>query len=175
MITENEFKNLSISFGIPVASIKAIQLVESSGSGFDKKTGKIKIQFEPSWFKRLTRLFIKNGVEGQEAEWLAFNKAFEKNPNKAMESTSWGCMQVMGLHWKRLGFESVGSMVDFAKKSEKNQLWLGLRFIATDVRIFRALKTKDWATFANYYNGPKYKEKGYHIKLRNAELNFRVL
>jgi hypothetical protein len=66
-------------------------------------------------------------------------------------------------------------MVDFAKKSEKNQLWLGLRFIATDVRIFRALKNKDWNTFAKYYNGPNYKEKGYHIKLKNAELNFRTL
>ena len=175
MITENEYKNLSITFGIPIPSIKAIQLVESSGSGFDKKTGKIKIQFEPSWFKRLTRLFIKNGVEGQEAEWLAFNKAFAKNPNKAMESTSWGCMQVMGLHWKRLGFESVGSMVDFAKKSEKNQLWLGLKFIKTDNRLFKALIAKDWKMVAYYYNGANYRINKYDIKLRNAELNFRTL
>lgn len=175
MITENEYKNLSITFGIPIPSIKAIKLVESSGSGFDKITGKIKIQFEPSWFKRLTRILISNGVENQAKEWIAFNKAFARNPKKAMESTSWGCMQVMGLHWKRLGFESVGSMVDFAKKSEKNQLWLGLKFIKTDKRLFKALIAKDWKMVAYYYNGANYRINKYDIKLRNAELNFRTL
>lgn len=175
MITENEYKNLSITFGIPVPSIKAIQLVESSGSGFDKITGKIKIQFEPSWFKKLARIIISNGVDNQKKEWIAFNKAFAKNPNKAMESTSWGCMQVMGLHWKRLGFDSVGEMIDFAKKSEKNQLWLGLKFISTDYKILIALKSKNWATFAKYYNGTNYRINKYDVKLKNAELNFRTL
>lgn len=52
-----------------------------------------------------------------------------------MESTSIGRMQVMGLHWKRLGFKSVGDMWNFAKKSEANQLWLGLKFIQTDKRL----------------------------------------
>ena len=175
MITEGEYKNLSIIFGVPTSTIKAIDLVESSGEGFDPKTGKIKIQFEPSWFKKLTGILISNGVENQAKEWAAFNKAFAKNPAKAMEATSIGRMQVLGLHFKRLGFASVGAMWDFAKKSEKNQLWLGLKFIATDKRLLKAVKAKDWKTVAYLYNGANYWVKRYDLKLKNAELNFRKL
>lgn len=168
-----QYQTLSSEFKIPVPSIKAIALVESAGSGFDPNTGKIKIQFEPSWFKKFTNIIINNKVDIQKKEWEAFNLAYAKNPNKAMESTSWGLMQVMGFHWKRLGFNSVGEMVDFAKVSETNQLWLGLKFIQTDSRIYKALVQKNWAKVAYYYNGSGYAINKYDIKLRNAEINFR--
>lgn len=167
------YQTLSIEFNIPISSIKAIALVESAGSGFDPVTGKIKIQFEPSWFKRFTNIIINNKVDIQKKEWEAFNLAYSKNPNKAMESTSWGLMQVMGFHWKRLGFKSVGEMVDFAKVSETNQLWLGLKFIQTDSRIYTALLQKNWQKVAYYYNGSGYAINRYDVKLRNAEINFR--
>jgi hypothetical protein len=130
MISKENYQLLALDFGLPISSIKAIDEVESSGEGFDPDTGKIKIQFEPSWFKKLAKILIKNGVENQAKEWLAFNKAYAKNPQKAMESTSIGRMQVMGLHWKRLGFKSVDAMWDFAKKSEANQLRLGLKSVS---------------------------------------------
>ena len=78
-------------------------------------------------------------------------------------------MKVIGEHWKRLGFKSVGEMWDFAKKSEKNQLWLGLKFIQTDTTLFLALLRKDWKTVAYRYNGKNYWILGYDIKLSNAE------
>ena len=177
MITNDEFLQLSLEFGIPVASIKAIDLVESNGQGFDPKTGKIKIQFEPHWFKKLSKLvtglWSTNTVDVQSKEWIAFNDAYAKNPTRAMESTSIGRMQVMGFHWKRLGFSSVGEMWDFAKESEANQLWLGLKFIVTDNRLLNALLIKDWRKVAYYYNGPEYERNKYHTKLQNAEINFR--
>ena len=40
MITDKEYKELADSFGLPISSIKAIDEVESSGKGFDSKTGK---------------------------------------------------------------------------------------------------------------------------------------
>lgn len=175
MISKIDFIDLSISFGVPVPSIRAIDFVESNGEGFDPITGKIKIQFEPSWFKRLTKINIVNGVENQAKEWIAFNKAFAKNPDKAMQATSIGRMQVLGLHFKRLGFKNVHEMWDFAKKSEKNQLWLGLKYIATDAKLFRALKLKDWKTVAYLYNGASYFIKRYDLKLKNAELKYRKL
>lgn len=179
MVTNKEFEDLSKVFSIGVSSIKAISEVEGSGSGFDKNTGKIKIQFEPHWFKKLSKLFSGiwslNKVDVQSKEWLAFNDAFAKNPNKAMESTSWGIMQVMGFHWKRLGFKSVGDMVEFAKKSERNQLYLGLKFIQTDSRIFKALQQKNWKLVAYYYNGSNYKINNYDKKLEQAEIKHRVL
>ena len=112
MVKEEEYKKLSDEFEIPVINIKKVVKVESGGQGFSKDTGKIIIQFEPSWFKRKAPYtpsgkWSLNKVEKQTAEWIAFNDAFSKNPKAAMESTSVGLMQVLGLHWKTLGFKSV--------------------------------------------------------------------
>lgn len=179
MITDIQYKNLALEFGLGVSKVKAIDSVESNGLGFDPKTGKIIIQFEPHYFKRISRLFsglwASNKVEGQTKEWQAFNDAYVKNPKAAMESTSIGRMQVMGEHWKRLGFKNVGDMWDFAKDSETNQLWLGLKFIETDRALFQAVK--DWNTkeVARRYNGKNYWILGYDKKLERAEIKFRIL
>lgn len=179
MITNKEYSDLAVSFGIPESTVRAIDSVESNGEGFDSKSGKIKIQFEPHWFKKLSKLtkglWLSNKVDVQSKEWLAFNSAFALNPNKAMESTSIGRMQTMGFHWKRLGFSSVGEMWEFAKKCERNQLWLGLKFIATDKVLKKAVMEKDWKAVAYRYNGPKYWVKRYDLKLKNAEIKFRIL
>lgn len=178
MITNNEYKELATKFSFPLSSIKAIDEVESNGQGFDPKTGKIKIQFEPHYFKRISRLvsglWSLNKVDVQSKEWEAFNDAFAKNPTAAMESTSIGRMQVMGEHWRRLGFGSVGAMWDFAKQSEANQLWLGLKFIATSKSLSKAVLEKDWKTTAYLYNGKNYWIKGYDKKLEKAELKHRT-
>jgi len=172
-ITELEYDQLSKEFGIPKVNIKKIVIVESGGQGFAKDTGKIIIQFEPSWFKRKSPYtpsgkWSQNGVERQTKEWEAFNDAFKKNQNAAMESTSVGLMQVMGFHWKQLGFKSVGEMWDYAKKSEVNQLRLGLLFIRTNKKMFNAIVTGDWNTFAYYYNGAQYKKFDYANRLEKA-------
>jgi len=179
MLTEKEFLKLSSVFGIQKSSIKAIVEVESSGSGFDQATGKIKIQFEPAWFKRLSKLtsglWSTNKVDVQSKEWLAFNDAFAKNANKAMESTSIGNMQVMGFHYARLGFKSVGAMWDFAKISEYNQLWLGLKFLSTDRALYQAILQKNWKEVARRYNGANYWILKYDKKLEAAEIKHRIL
>ena len=43
--------------------------------------------------------------------------------------------------------------VEENKKSEVNQFFLGISFIQSSTKILNALKKKDWATFARYYNG----------------------
>lgn len=173
-ITLKEIQELAAEFKLPVSKIQAIKHVESGGIGFDAKTGKIIIQFEPVWFKRKAPYtpsgkWSVNGVERQAEEWVAFNDAFSKNPTAAMESTSIGLMQVMGFHYKRLGFKTVGEMWDYAKKSEKNQLWLGMEFLRTDPTIFKAIIASDWKTVAYRYNGENYHILGYDKKLANAE------
>ena len=179
MITEKEYKNLAKEFGIAVSKVKAIDEVESNGEGFDPATGKIKIQFEPGYYKRISRLlsglWTLNKVEIQSKEWLAFNDAFKKNPTAAMESTSIGRMQVMGEHWRRLGFKNVNQMWDFAKDSEMNQLWLGLKFIETDKRLFEAVQQWNTKKVAYYYNGKNYWIKGYDKKLATAEIKHRII
>jgi len=111
---------------------------------------------------------LSNGVSGQSKEWEAFNSAFALNPNAAMESTSIGLMQVMGFHWKLLGFKSVGEMWDYAKVSERNQLDIAIRFIKSNKKLDNALKQGDAATFAYYYNGSGYKQFKYDTRLISA-------
>lgn len=167
-----DYEKLAKEFSLPVKGIEKVVKVESGGKGFGED-GKIIIQFEPSWFKRKSPYtpsgkWSLNKVEKQTAEWIAFNDAFLKDANAAMESTSIGQMQVMGFHWKLLGFKSVGEMWDFAKVSEENQIRLGLEFIKSDPKMYKALKFSDWDTFAYYYNGEQYKKFNYANRLREA-------
>lgn len=173
-ITPQQIQSLSLEFGVPTSRIQAIKHVESGGIGFDKVTGKIIIQFEPVWFKRKAPYtpsgkWSLNKVERQAKEWEAFNDAFAKNSNAAMEATSVGMMQVMGFHWELLGFDSVGAMWDYAKESEHNQLRLGLLFIKSNKKMFNALVKGIWKVVAYYYNGENYWILQYDLKLAAAE------
>lgn len=172
-LTKQQITDLAIKNGYTFARLNAFVQVESGGIGFATDTGKIIIQFEPSWFKRKSPYtpsgkWSVNGVERQSQEWIAFNDAFSKNPNAAMESTSIGLMQVMGFHYKSLGFKTVGEMWDYAKVSEYNQLDLAIRFIKNKPKLDNAIKTGDAETAAYHYNGEQYRKFNYHTRLKNA-------
>lgn len=177
LLTNTAIAEIAKEFGLTYAQVKTVVLIESGSQAFDPVTGKIIIQFEPHWFKRKAPYspsgkWSLNKVEKQAAEWTAFNDAFAKNPNAAMESTSIGLMQVMGFHWKLLGFKSVGAMWDYAKTSAENQLRLGLMFIKSNIKMFNALKTLDWAKFAYFYNGQNYQQFNYDTRLKNTYARF---
>jgi hypothetical protein len=176
-ITLSEIQFLAKEFDLPTSRIHAIKDVESGGKGYDETTGKIIIQFEPVWFKKKSPYtpsgkWSVNGVERQAKEWEAFNDAFSKDADAAMEATSIGMMQVMGFHWQLLGFESVGEMWDYAKESEYNQLRLSLLFIKSNKKMFLALVKGNWKIVAYYYNGENYHIKKYDVKLANAEKKY---
>ena len=158
---QKRVKEVSKEFNLEAATLAAFIEVESGGKGFDTNTGKILIQFEPSWFRKKapyapTGAWSVNKVDVQSKEWVAFNDAFAKNANAAMESTSIGLGQIMGFHYKRLGFKTVGEMWDFAKKSLRNQVWMIAQFIKTDAKLYKALKIGDWHIVATLYNGAGY-------------------
>ncbi|MDR0872249.1 MAG: N-acetylmuramidase family protein [Prevotellaceae bacterium] len=172
-------KHNAQTFKIEEASLYAFTATETGLKGFDEKTGKILIQFEPSWFKKKAPYapsgkWSVNTVDVQSREWEAFNDAFAKNSNAAMESTSIGLGQVMGFNWKRIGYTSVGAMWDDAKKGLDRQMWQMCRYIETDIKLQSALKAKDWDTVATLYNGAgyrdlakKYKREPYDITMKN--------
>ncbi len=180
-------KKLSAQFNLEAAALAAFIEVETGGRGFDSGTGKIMIQFEPSWFKKKAPYapsgkWSVNKVDVQRKEWDAFNDAYTKNPNAAMESTSIGLGQIMGFHYKRLGFASVGAMWDHAKKSLENQIWQICKFIETDDKLKYAIKTGDWFTVAKIYNGAgflalarKYGREPYNISLAKAYGKYKAM
>lgn len=184
MITLDKCKEIiaKAESAIEPAMLLAFIKVESGGIGFDSKTKKLLIQFEPVWFKKLTQYnpsgeWSVNKVDVQSKEWLAFNDAFKLNPDKAMESTSIGLPQIMGFHWKRLGYSSVGAMWDDFKKGEDNQVLALVKFLETDTKLRKAILTKDFVNIANIYNGPdwhlmaeKYGRVPYPTAIKNEYL-----
>lgn len=165
---------------LPFEVLMAIIEVETPGNGFDPKTGKILIQFEPSWFRKHepfapSGAWSLNKVDVQSKEWIAFNDAFKIDPESAMKSTSIGLPQIMGFHYERLGYKSVGEMYDDFKKGEYQQLLALVRFILSDAKLTKAVREKDYHMIAYIYNGSKYREMAekwgrepYDISLRKA-------
>ena len=180
-------KKLSLQFGSEAAALASFIMTETGGKGFDDKTGKILIQFEPKWFKKNvpyapSGLWSVNKVDVQSKEWIAFNDAFAKNADGAMLSTSIGLGQIMGFHFKRLGFKSVGEMWDHAKKSLENQVWQICQFIQTDRDLKQAIIFKDWHKIAKIYNGSGYLElskkigrEPYNITMEKNYAKFKPL
>ena len=166
------------------ASLLAFIEVETGGSGFDEKTHKLLIQFEPAWFRKKAPYapsgkWSVNKVDVQFVEWKAFSDAFAKDANAAMESTSIGLAQIMGFHYKRLGYKTVGDMWDDAKTGIGAQIQQLVRFIDTDQKLKVALLNQDWHTVATIYNGSGYEQlaKKYHrvpydIAMRAAYIKY---
>lgn len=174
-LSKQDVEKIAKENAIPYDNLRKVIAVESGGFGFDPKTGKIIIQFEPHWFKRLfprwanfAGIWATNKVEKQDAEWKAFSNAFSVNPTSAMESTSIGIPQIMGFWWKKLGFTSVGAFWDYMKVSEANQLKMMVAFIKLTPKMYRALQNADWETFAFYYNGAQWRKFNYAERLRKA-------
>lgn len=168
LLREQDKQELADSFGIELRALKAVLKVESAGSGFSKKTGKIKIQFEPYHFRKYTGIRVANGVERQNAEYKAYFDAMEMDQEAAMLSTSWGLGQVMGFNHKAAGYKKVNDMVATFNSSEYYQLEGMLNFIKANRKLYQALKDKDWATFARYYNGKYYARYSYDTRLAEA-------
>lgn len=183
-LTEQDYIDVSNEYGIEVAVIKAVVKVETGGRGGFVAENKPAILFEGHIFWRqlkkhgidpesvsntmnkdilypsATRSYYVGGIK----EYSRLERAEKINKDAALESASWGLFQVMGYHWKSLGFNSVEDYVDFVSKNEKNQLIVFCKFITVN-NLVRYLKTKNWAAFAKGYNGPGYKTYSYDTKL----------
>lgn len=177
---------------IPLARLLAFIEVESGGRGFDPKTGKIVLQYEPAVFSRATGIarskdnnwaWDENVVDVQSKEWEAFNEAFTKvDKVKAMESTSWGLPQIMGFNYKQAGYNSVGEMLDDYKRGELQQVVSLIKFIQGSSKLYKAVMEGDYEEIANRYNGASHRAlalkngwKPYPDKLKEAEEKYRKL
>jgi len=184
-LAEKDLIDLAKDLKVKVAAVKAVYEVESSGRGF-LTSGKPKILFEGHIFwKRLkvhglNPLNLKDGNEdvlypkwttkfykGGEKEYDRLNKAKKIHKAAAMESASWGIFQIMGYHYKKVGYNSVEDYVKAMKKSERFHLMAFGKFIKSE-GLVKHLKNKDWAKFARGYNGACYKKNKYDTKLAAA-------
>ncbi|NMX74653.1 DUF3380 domain-containing protein [Pseudomonas sp. WS 5532] len=194
LLRNNDLKAAAERLDVPLASLYAVNEVESKGNGF-LDNGKPVILFErhimyrqlatphtasddPAELKRhADQLAVANpalvnpkagGYIGGTAEHQRLAMARLIDDTAALESASWGAFQIMGFHWKRLGYASVQAFTTAMAADESQQLDAFTRFIETDPVLHKALKARKWAEFAKLYNGPDYQRNLYDIKLQRA-------
>lgn len=177
------------TLNLELPALKAVYQVESAGKGFigDKP----KILFEGHVFWRIlaargldpvtlaagngdilypawTRQFYVGGA----GEWTRLERAEKIDHAAARESASYGLFQILGEHWKTLGYASVDDYVDRMCRHERDQLDAFCRFVtrtkSQGVALVELLRARNWGDFARAYNGPKYRENAYDDKLRAA-------
>ena len=178
------------TLGVPVACVQAVNEVESRGAGF-LLDGRPVILFERHVFwKRLAAHGLDpksfaaghpdilsrtpGGYKGYAAEYARLAAAEKIHAIAARESASWGSFQVMGYHWKRLGYASINDFVQRMKRREADHLDAFVRFVAADAMLVAALKARNWAAFALGYNGQNYAANQYDVKLERAYERYAV-
>lgn len=185
-LTEQDVRRAAENLKVELAAIKAVSEVESAGGGFFKE-GQPKVLFERHWMNRrlkdrgLTlaaelgrahRPDIVNskygGYRRGAHEWTRLQVARSLSEEAALESASYGRYQLMGFHWQNLGYKSVHDFFEKHCTNEGHQLDGFVRFILADPRLVKALRAKDWSTFASIYNGPAYKRNRYDEKMAEA-------
>ena len=186
-LTEEAIREAANNLGVDVACVKAVAEVESLGNGFNS-TGMVKILFERHKFYK----FIAQKYGAPKANQLAamhpdicspkaggytsstatehkrLDKAIAIDRECAMKSASWGRFQVMGFNYAAAGFANVEDFCVAMWKSEDEHLRAFVNFIKADANMHRHLKNRNWAAFANAYNGPAYAQNKYDTKLAAA-------
>jgi hypothetical protein len=194
-LSEQDLKDFATKHNIELAAVKAVNEVESSGKGFFVD-GRPKILFEGHVFwDQLKKAGIdpssvasasnadvlyprwtKGHYVGGPREYDRMEKAAEiladpKVKTAALASASWGSYQIMGYHAAKLGYSSVQEFTDQMYVHERNHLEAFGRYI-TAFGCIAHLRAKNWAKFANCYNGAGYAQNKYDIKMANAYQKF---
>lgn len=177
---------------IEPAVLKSIAITEANGSGF-MQDGRCKILFEghlfwaellkkgidPSQFVKANEDILyptwKKDFYNQD-QWLRLEKAKKIHAESALKSTSWGMFQILGSNYKECGYCDVFEFTASMQQNEFNQLRALVSFLyaAKLINFLKKIRTDGtaWSQFARGYNGPRYKENNYDIKLlKNYQLN----
>jgi hypothetical protein len=178
-ITRPLFNLIAQRLGATSRQLAAFTRTESGGSGWDDK-GLLKCLYERHYLFKRVRFAVpflsdpKPGGYTIDADRDGINDSWEKLADATMrfgarfafECASFGEFQVMGAHWKKLGYPSVLEMVWGLSRDQFAHYELFARYIEFN-RLQRALATvngnpENARAIAAGYNGPGYWKKGYH-------------
>lgn len=84
----------------------------------------------------------------------------------AIMSHSWGVGQVMGDHWKKLGYLNAREFETKLRSGFEGQFDAVWAYLVS-FNILPHLKRGDWSAVAALYNGPDYKSNNYDKKMRD--------
>lgn len=184
LLTESDLKRAAQALDVPLAAVKAVNEVESRGTGF-LADGRPVILFERHiMHRRLAAAGLdapalaqqhpaivstaRGGYLGGAAEHRRLDQARALHTPSAIESASWGLFQIMGFHWELLGYDGPAQYEASMRQSEGKQLDAFVRFIIANPNLHTALRDRKWARFAAGYNGPAYKDNNYDVRMARA-------
>lgn len=176
-----DFRTAATLLGVSEAHIRAVDIVESAGAGFDASL-RIKLLFEPHKFRDATQGkydqthswlshkydTARNRISYKRNQYEVFAEAAALDTSCAIMACSWGRYQILGSHYKALGFESPFEFLEQNLMSENQQLVIFCQFLKINPPMLTALKASDWAGFARRYNGQGYAINAYDTKLEAA-------
>ncbi len=195
-LSEKDLVDFASGLNLELASVKAVNEVESSGKGF-LVSGQPRILFEghvfwselkkrninpaailkPGYedvlYEKWTKIYYKGGA----AEYNRLEKAagISGAPgvhDAAYCSASWGAFQIMGYHYSNLGFNSIDQFVTDMYKHEREHLNAFGKFLSyksfSGKKLLEWLREKNWEKFAEGYNGSGFRQNKYDIKLMTA-------
>lgn len=201
-LSEQDLMDFASSNNLELAVVKAVNEVESRGKGFFI-TGKPAILFEGHVFWRqlvkrnidptillneqsknvLYKKWTRKHYLGGSKEYSRLEKAVNLSDDKAVKeaaycSASWGAFQIMGYHYKSLGYTSIEQFLDKMYTHEREHLDAFGKFISVNFyknkKLIHWLRTKHWSNFARAYNGPGFKQNKYDEKLEKAYIKYNT-
>jgi peptidoglycan/xylan/chitin deacetylase (PgdA/CDA1 family)/3D (Asp-Asp-Asp) domain-containing protein len=111
-------------------------------------------------------------------EWTAFSLARTLNEDAAMKSISMGLAQIMGFNYHAIGYSSANEMFNALSNSTKSQLdalFLALSYRdAAGKSCLDPLKTGDYVSFANCYNGEG-RDQEYGSRISQAAESYKLV
>ena len=171
--------------GVEYAALAAVIQVESNGVAGSMIGNRFEptIRYEGHYFDKLCPPSVRDaarkaGVSAKEAgviknpasqvdRWKLVLKATSFDTSAAYQSVSYGVGQVMGSHWKVLGFKSVDDLVSLARSGFDGQVQLMIKFIK-HFGLADELERLDWSGFARGYNGKNYRKNAYDTNMAKA-------
>lgn len=180
-----QLESITKSINVPFKAFLAVIQVESNGVKGTMIGGKLEpvIRYEGHYFDKLCVPGVRDaarraGVSSPNAggvknpskqldRWALVKKAAQFDKSAAYQSCSYGVGQVMGSHWKTLGFTSIDQFLSTARSGLVGQA----KIMAAFIKVFGLddeLRAYDWSGFARGYNGKNYTKYGYHTKLAAA-------
>jgi hypothetical protein len=184
-IVEEDYVDASIYLGCEIAAIKAVDTVESGGSGF-LPDGKLKCLFEGHIFYRYTKgkfaasnpdicyqqwtsKFYTKGTtqERGDGELARLQRAIKLDRKAALMSASYGRYQIMGFNSALCGYKDVEAFYTDMQGDETMHLEAFVNYVE-HAGLKDKLIARDWAAFAKGYNGPDYAKNQYDVKLAAA-------
>lgn len=176
-LSDETLEHALLLLDVEPALLWALLKVESNAFGYLPSRRPV-VRFERHVFSELTggqfdleHPELSNPVPGGyirgAAEHARVNAAAKLDEDAALKSASWGIGQLMGQHFKEMGFKSIQQMVEMMGWSEDDQLLAAVRFIS-DEALEYSLRDHDWHAFAEHASFGRAGRDDYDIKLARA-------